>query len=59
MQRKNGTTGVYAKLSFHRHIRDFAIYDGWAAGIESGRYMETIGFFSIEVSVMMRLAGRI
>ncbi|ORZ01086.1 Metallo-dependent phosphatase-like protein [Syncephalastrum racemosum] len=37
-----------AVLGGHTHIRDFAIYDGWAAGIESGRYMETIGFFSVE-----------
>ncbi|KAI7870933.1 Ser/Thr protein phosphatase family protein [Spinellus fusiger] len=34
-------------LGGHTHIRDFAVYDSWAAGIESGRYMETIGFFSV------------
>ncbi|EIE78950.1 hypothetical protein RO3G_03655 [Rhizopus delemar RA 99-880] len=27
---------------------DFTVYDGRAAGIESGRYMETIGFFSVD-----------
>ncbi|KAG1444367.1 hypothetical protein G6F56_010330 [Rhizopus delemar] len=37
-------------LGGHTHIRDFTVYDGRAAGIESGRYMETIGFFSVEVS---------
>ncbi|KAI9029778.1 nucleoside phosphatase family-domain-containing protein [Phycomyces nitens] len=35
-------------LGGHTHIRDFAIYDSWAAGIESGRYLETIGFFSVD-----------
>ncbi|KAG1494835.1 hypothetical protein G6F46_008057 [Rhizopus delemar] len=35
-------------LGGHTHIRDFAVYDGRAAGIESGRYMETIGFFSAD-----------
>ncbi|KAL1931515.1 hypothetical protein VTP01DRAFT_9658 [Rhizomucor pusillus] len=37
-----------AVLGGHTHIRDFAVYDAWAAGIESGRYMETIGFYSID-----------
>ncbi|KAI8979381.1 Metallo-dependent phosphatase-like protein [Mycotypha africana] len=32
----------------HTHIRDAAIYDPWAAGIQSGRYLETIGFFSLK-----------
>ena len=31
----------------HTHIRDFAKYDAKAYGLESGRYMETIGFMSI------------
>ncbi|KAF2157205.1 hypothetical protein K461DRAFT_309359 [Myriangium duriaei CBS 260.36] len=31
----------------HTHIRDYAIYDKMSVGIESGRYMETIGFQSI------------
>ncbi|KAI7850210.1 Metallo-dependent phosphatase-like protein [Circinella umbellata] len=37
-----------AVLGGHLHVRDFAIYDGWAAGIASGRYLESIGFFSIK-----------
>ncbi|KAG0182861.1 hypothetical protein DFQ28_000030 [Apophysomyces sp. BC1034] len=37
-----------AVLGGHTHIRDFKIFDAWAAGIESGRYMETIGFFSVD-----------
>ena len=31
----------------HTHIRDFARYDSKAFAMESGRYMETIGFVSI------------
>ena len=31
----------------HLHIRDFAKYDSRAYALESGRYMETIGFMSI------------
>lgn len=31
----------------HLHIRDYAKYDSNSYGIESGRYMETIGFMSI------------
>ena len=31
----------------HTHIRDYVKYDAKAYGIESGRYMETIGFMSI------------
>jgi hypothetical protein len=31
----------------HTHIRDYAKYDSKAYGMESGRYMETIGFQSI------------
>ena len=31
----------------HTHIRDYAIYDKKAHALESGRYMETIGFMSI------------
>ncbi|KAL0145449.1 vacuolar protein [Mucor lusitanicus] len=37
-----------AVLGGHTHIRDAVKYDPWAAGIESGRYLETIGFFSVE-----------
>lgn len=32
----------------HSHIRDFAKYDSQAYGLQSGRYMETIGWASIE-----------
>lgn len=32
----------------HSHIRDFAKYDSKAYGLQSGRYMETIGWMSIE-----------
>ena len=32
----------------HTHIRDFAKYDNKAYALESGRYLETIGFMSIE-----------
>ncbi|KAL8904965.1 MAG: hypothetical protein Q9207_002918 [Kuettlingeria erythrocarpa] len=31
----------------HTHIRDYLKYDNKAYGLESGRYMETIGFMSI------------
>lgn len=31
----------------HTHIRDFAIYDQMATGLESGRYCETLGWFSM------------
>lgn len=31
----------------HTHIRDYTIYDDYATALESGRYMETIGFQSI------------
>ncbi|KAI7856228.1 Metallo-dependent phosphatase-like protein, partial [Circinella umbellata] len=37
-----------AVLGGHLHIRDFALYDEWSAGIASGRFMETVGFFSIQ-----------
>lgn len=32
----------------HTHIRDYKRYDNRATALESGRYMETIGFASIE-----------
>ncbi|KAL3418889.1 calcineurin-like phosphoesterase [Phlyctema vagabunda] len=32
----------------HSHIRDFAKYDSKAYGLQSGRYMETIGWASIQ-----------
>lgn len=36
-----------AFLGGHTHIRDFKTYDKKAAALESGRYLETIGFLSI------------
>lgn len=32
----------------HSHVRDFRRYDKQASAIESGRYMETIGFLSMD-----------
>lgn len=32
----------------HRHIRDYVRYDSKAYGLASGRFMETIGFMSID-----------
>lgn len=32
----------------HTHIRDYKIYDDKSVALESGRYMETIGFMSIK-----------
>ncbi|KAF2458000.1 Metallo-dependent phosphatase-like protein [Lineolata rhizophorae] len=32
----------------HTHIRDYRIWDNKAVGLESGRYMETIGFASVD-----------
>ncbi|KAG6003127.1 hypothetical protein E4U21_002325 [Claviceps maximensis] len=34
-------------LGGHSHIRDFAVYDANAVGIESGRYCETLGWMSM------------
>ena len=34
-------------LGGHTHIRDFVKYDARAFGLESGRYLETIGFASV------------
>ncbi|GAO14074.1 uncharacterized protein UV8b_06472 [Ustilaginoidea virens] len=34
-------------LGGHTHIRDFAVYDDNAVGIESGRYCETLGWMSM------------
>ena len=34
-------------LGGHSHIRDYTKYDSNAFGLESGRYMETVGFASI------------
>ncbi|KAJ9295037.1 hypothetical protein DTO271G3_6207 [Paecilomyces variotii] len=35
-------------LGGHLHVRDYALYDPRAAGLASGRFMETIGFMSID-----------
>ncbi|KAH7077946.1 Metallo-dependent phosphatase-like protein [Paraphoma chrysanthemicola] len=32
----------------HSHIRDYKIFDSKAVALESGRYMETLGFMSID-----------
>lgn len=32
----------------HSHIRDFAIFDEKATGLQSGRFAETVGFLSID-----------
>ena len=32
----------------HHHVRDYAIYDSKATGLASGRFMETVGFMSID-----------
>lgn len=34
----------------HTHIRDFRKYDDFAHGIESGRYLETLGWINIELT---------
>ncbi|KAI9814197.1 MAG: hypothetical protein M1827_003363 [Pycnora praestabilis] len=31
----------------HTHIRDFVVYDDQSTGLESGRYCETLGWFSM------------
>ena len=31
----------------HSHIRDYAVYDSKSTALESGRYLETIGFMSV------------
>ncbi|KAK3671123.1 hypothetical protein LTR78_008924 [Recurvomyces mirabilis] len=31
----------------HSHLRDFAVYDEMTTALESGRYCETLGFFSM------------
>jgi 2',3'-cyclic-nucleotide 2'-phosphodiesterase (5'-nucleotidase family) len=33
----------------HTHIRDFRKYDGFAHGIESGRYLETLGWIGMDL----------
>lgn len=34
----------------HSHIRDYRIYDDYAVGLQSGRYCETIGWASANIS---------
>jgi 2',3'-cyclic-nucleotide 2'-phosphodiesterase (5'-nucleotidase family) len=34
----------------HSHIRDFAVYDQRATGLQSGRYCETVGWISINTT---------
>ncbi|KAL1917380.1 uncharacterized protein VTP21DRAFT_5036 [Calcarisporiella thermophila] len=34
-------------LAGHSHVRDFAFYDAHAVALQSGRYMETVGWLSI------------
>jgi len=34
----------------HSHIRDYSVYDYKAVGLQSGRYCETIGFASVNIS---------
>lgn len=34
----------------HSHIRDYAIYDYKAAGLQSGRYCETLGWASVNIT---------
>jgi 2',3'-cyclic-nucleotide 2'-phosphodiesterase (5'-nucleotidase family) len=33
----------------HTHIRDFRKYDNFAHGIESGRYLETVGWINMDL----------
>ncbi|CEP65036.1 Smn1p LALA0_S18e00276g [Lachancea lanzarotensis] len=32
----------------HSHVRDFAIFDKYSTGLQSGRFAETLGFLSID-----------
>jgi len=34
----------------HSHIRDFRVYDDYAACLQSGRYVETVGWASVKLS---------
>ena len=42
----------------HSHIRDFIKYDEWAHGIESGRYLETLGWISMDLGPKFRVGRR-
>ncbi|KAG0054400.1 hypothetical protein BGZ83_011300 [Gryganskiella cystojenkinii] len=35
-------------LGGHLHVRDFTVYDPRAVGISSGRYLETVGWLSVD-----------
>lgn len=42
-----------AKIQYfggHSHIRDFAVYDDLSTGLQSGRFCETVGFLSVNMS---------
>lgn len=42
-----------AKIQYfggHSHIRDFAVYDDLSTGLQSGRFCETVGFLSVDMS---------
>lgn len=34
----------------HSHIRDFVVYDALSTGLQSGRFCETVGFLSVDMS---------
>lgn len=44
--RKSHPTTPILILGGHTHIRDCVVYDAHSVGLESGRYMETIGWLS-------------
>ncbi|KAI8388326.1 nucleoside phosphatase family-domain-containing protein [Radiomyces spectabilis] len=37
-----------AIMGGHTHIRDFAVYDRWAAGVQGGRYLESVAWMSLD-----------
>lgn len=42
-----------AKIQYfggHSHIRDFVVYDDMSTGLQSGRFCETVGFLSINMT---------
>lgn len=43
----------HAKIQYfggHSHIRDFAVYDDVSTGLQSGRFCETVGFLSVNMT---------
>ncbi|WBW73515.1 5'-nucleotidase, NT5E family [Schizosaccharomyces osmophilus] len=46
--RKEFPDTIIQVLGGHSHIRDYAVYDEKAAGLQSGRYCETVGWASIQ-----------